>query len=289
MKWNEEAVVFDCNGAPLIGVMHHPEQPKATGVVIVVPDGPQYRAGCARQLVLWSRYLCEHGYPVLRFDFSGLGDSGGEFKGFTDIDEDVDAAIDVFLEKQPLLEKVVLWGECSSASAIMMYAWRNKVITHLILQNPWLRDEASQAQTYIKHYYLHRLTQKSFWHKLMKFRFNPLTSLRSLYGLWRKSKQIKQLSSSELIEWDSSLPFQDRAREGLARFDGDLLLVMSGRSLIGKEFDEVVKASDRWQSIMKDKQVDRLDFEHADHTFSRISDREAMIDQLLAWLKDHAK
>lgn len=285
MSWNEEAIVIDCDGAPLTGIIHHPKKPKSTGVVVVVPDGPQYRAGCARQLVLWARYLCEHGYPVLRFDFSGLGDSGGEFKGFTDIDADIDSAITVFLDKQPLLEKIVLWGECSSASAIMMYAWRNKHIKHLVLQNPWVRDEASQAQTYIKHYYWHRLTQKGFWKKLLKFRFNPFTSATSMFQLWRKSRQMKQVSNRDFSEWDNGLPFQDRAREGLSRFDGNMLFVMSGRSLIGKEFDEVVKASDRWQAILTEKNVDRLDFEDADHTFSRISDRELMIEKMLIWLQ----
>jgi len=289
VSWNEEALVFDCAGASLIGIMHHPKQPKSTGVIIVVPDGPQYRSGCARQLTLWSRYLCDHGYPVLRFDFSGIGDSGGTFKGFTDIDADIASAVDVFVAKQPEVQQVVLWGECTSATSIMMYAWRNPLIKKLILQNPWLRDEASQAQTYVKHYYWYRLKQKSFWAKLFSLRFNPVSSLQSMFQLWRKSKGMKEYGQGAVQEWDNSLPFQLQAQEGLARFDGNVVLVMSGRSLIGKEFDEVVSASARWQAIMTETEHDRLDFSQADHTFSRISDRDAMIESVCLWLDKQAQ
>ena len=40
----EQAIVFECSGARLCGVLHRPSRPDRRGVVIVV-GGPQYRVG----------------------------------------------------------------------------------------------------------------------------------------------------------------------------------------------------------------------------------------------------
>jgi len=284
MKAEEIALVIDCQGAPQIGILHKPERPKQTAVVVVVAGGPQYRVGCARQIILWSRRLASEGYPVLRFDYRGFGDSGGEFKGFEHIDEDIESAIDCLYQKIPGLDEVVLWAECNAASSVMMYAWKDKRVKKLIMQNPWVRNEATQAKTYIKHYYLMRLMQKSFWIKLFRFKFNPLTSLTSFFSLWQSSKQIGQ--ETEGGDFEKLTTYQEKMREGLKRFTGEVLLFMSGYSLIGKEFDELVASSERWQDILKNTKLTRIDEPDADHTFSRAVDREKLINKAITWLQN---
>ena len=44
--------------------------------------GPQYRVGSHRQFTLMARAFAAAGYPVLRFDYRGIGDSEGESRGF---------------------------------------------------------------------------------------------------------------------------------------------------------------------------------------------------------------
>ena len=75
---SEFPVVFSCGGDQLVGMVH----PAAArlGVVIVV-GGPQYRVGSHRQFVLMARDLAREGYPVLRFDYRGMGDSDGAVRG----------------------------------------------------------------------------------------------------------------------------------------------------------------------------------------------------------------
>ena len=95
MTFTEHAVTFPCAGEQLLGIVAAPELPQATGVLIVV-GGPQYRVGSHRQFLLLSRALAEAGYPAMRFDFRGMGDSTGELRDFEGVNEDIGAAINAF-------------------------------------------------------------------------------------------------------------------------------------------------------------------------------------------------
>lgn len=285
MNSEETPLVIDCQGASQIGILHKPEAPKKTAIVVVVAGGPQYRVGCARQIILWSRCLASNGYPVLRFDYRGFGDSAGEFKGFEHVDDDIKSAIDRLYTEIPELDEVVLWAECNAASSVMMYAWKDSRVKKLILQNPWVRNEMTQARTYIKHYYLMRLMQKSFWLKLFSFKFNPFASIASFLNLWQSAQQQKTDKKVDDDKGFSELTtYQEKMCEGLARFEGDVLLFMSGYSLIGKEFDELVNITERWKEVINKTLLTRIDEPDADHTFSRAIDREKLINNALTWL-----
>ncbi len=78
---------------PLFGVLHPVEKPAATGVLICAPLGQDYMRThwilrqCATQ-------LARAGYPTLRFDYTGCGDSAGETLsgGFAQWTKDTDQA-----------------------------------------------------------------------------------------------------------------------------------------------------------------------------------------------------
>ncbi|ASF45363.1 hydrolase 1, exosortase A system-associated [Methylovulum psychrotolerans] len=285
IKTQEIPLLIDCEGVAQIGIFHRPEQARNIGIVVVVAGGPQYRVGCARQIILWSRRLASDGYPVLRFDYRGFGDSAGEFVGFEGVNADIASAVDKLMALMPDLTSVVLWGECNAASAMMMYAWRDKRVSGLVMQNPWVRNEATQARMYIKHYYLMRIMQKSFWLKLLNLQFNPLVSMTSLVDLWRNAKLFEAVQESRVRQEFESLPsYQEKMCEGLAKFPGPVLLLMSGYSLIGKEFDELVSLSARWRAVLAAKALTRIDMPDADHTFSRSQDREKLVNHALTWL-----
>ena len=97
----ETPLLFQCDGKQLLGMLHLPQQPVRTGVVMVV-GGPQYRVGSHRQFLLLSRFLAQHGVAVFRFDYRGMGDSEGEISSFEAVDDDLKAAIDTFLAHAPV-------------------------------------------------------------------------------------------------------------------------------------------------------------------------------------------
>lgn len=286
------AISFDCSGAPQVGIFHPSQGADASlGVVIVVGGGPQYRVGGHRQLVLWSRRLAADGYPVLRFDYRGMGDSHGAFPGFEDIDEDIHTAMDVMCTEAPSVRQIVLWGECDAAAAILFYAYRDPRVAGVVLLNPWARTESGQARTVLKHYYLDRLTQPSFWRKLFGLQFNPVVALRSALSLLAKSRPqpnpaaaIMPSASSLTTALPRSMPLPDKLLAGFSRFTGAVLLVISGRDLIAKEFDDLIRGSKEWGKALAGNRTTRRDIGQADHTFSSAEQRDQVIGHALSWL-----
>jgi exosortase A-associated hydrolase 1 len=185
---NQSALVMDCEGVPLVGILHRSDETAKRGVLVVVGGGPQYRVGGHRQLTLWARKLVASGYPVLRFDYRGMGDSHGDFRGFEDADADIQVAVDRLVAEVPGLQEIVLWGECDAASAILFYAHRDPRVKGVVLLNPWVRTAAVEAQAILRFYYLNRLMQPSFWRKVFSGRFNPFASAASAVKLVKQSR-----------------------------------------------------------------------------------------------------
>ena len=144
----EDAVVFQCEGASLVGILHVPEREPARIGVLVIVGGPQYRVGSHRQFVLMARSLAQSGYAVLRFDYRGMGDSDGEMRTFESVASDVRAAIDELLRRVPSLTGVALWGLCDAASVSLMYCTQDARVKGVAIANPWVRSQAGQAQSY---------------------------------------------------------------------------------------------------------------------------------------------
>ncbi len=76
----ERAVVF---GDPpdLVGVLTEPDGVCRDRGVIILNAGIIHRVGPNRLHVRMARALASLGFPVLRFDFSGQGDSGRRVDG----------------------------------------------------------------------------------------------------------------------------------------------------------------------------------------------------------------
>ncbi len=289
---SEQALSFDCQGTPLVGILHRPVRPTRRGVVIVVGGGPQYRVGGHRQLTLWSRRLCDEGFAVLRFDYRGMGDAQGEFKGFLQVDEDIACAVDQLCAQVPGLDEIVLWGECDAASAILFYAGRDPRIKGAVLLNPWVRTEAGAAKTLLRHYYLQRLLQPSLWKRVFSGQFNPFASLRSMLGLVKQARSAPGAAPAAGATTAApgqavsrELPLTEGMLQGLRAFRGRILLVLSGRDFIAREFDELVAASPAWQQALAERHTQRHDLAEGDHTFSSRALRDQVVGWGLQWLR----
>lgn len=288
---SETALSFTCQDTTLVGILHKPEKPLRRGILIIVGGGPQFRAGGHRQLTLWARHLCANGYPVLRFDYRGMGDSHGEFRGFLEIDDDIRAAIDCLTAEVPELDEIVLWGECDAASAILFYAYRDTRVKGAVLLNPWVRTEAGEAKAILRFYYLQRIMQPSFWKKLFAGKINPLASLNSALDLMRKvrAKQEENVPSRPQDQLGEAiprtLPLTESLLLGMSKFSGSMMLVLSGRDLIAREFENLVDGSAEWQAQLNLKAVTKHNMPEADHTFSSASQRNQVVGWALNWLQ----
>lgn len=290
MNVREIPIVFDCEGSQLIGMVHLPETIRSRGLLSVVAGGPQYRGGVCRLQVQMARSLSAQGVPVMRFDYRGLGDSEGRFLGFQQVEADIGAAVQAFLRAVPALREVVLWGGCDAASATMLNAWKYPQVTGMALGNPWVHNEQTGDVVAIKHF-SKRMRDLDFWLKVARLQYNPLPALGTVSrrAVGRLRSQVgKALPVKALPEQDDhGLPYLPRMRLGLSRFKGDLLLLMSGRSLLSREFDVLVQQEPAWQQAMKaPRHVARGDLPDADQAFSAMATRAEVIHLLGQWMLD---
>ena len=245
--------------------------------MVIVVGGPQYRVGGHRLFVTIARDLSARGVAVLRFDCRGMGDSEGTFPGFTTIETDIEAAINALVRAVPSVTRITLWALCDGASAICLYAYKDRRVSGVALINPWVRTEAIQARAYLKHYYWRRLTDPSFLHKLAAGEFNFVQAGRSLLAnLVHALRRGPEGHSGEAAQ-QVSLP--ERMANGIRRFEGPVLIVVAGRDLTAREFDDATRSSKAWREILNSTRVRRHSLGAADHTFSR----RVWRDQLTAW------
>ena len=272
----ETALVFDCVGETLVGVLATNGTLAETGVVLVV-GGPQYRAGSHRYFVQLARALAGAGFPTLRFDCRGMGDSSGGPQHFEDIADDIRAAIDTLQQRSPAVRQVVLWGLCDGASAALLYlqATADARVAGLCLLNPWVRSQVSLARTHIKHYYPQRLMHHGFWLKL----FSGRVAISALSRLWR--------SIGLAFSGTAGAPsYQQRMASALAAFGGPVLLLLSETDYTAKEFVEFTQSDRNWQVALARARVQRQVLPDADHTLSGTATKAQAQGIMQAWLRE---
>jgi len=281
----ELAFTFPCQGTELVGILH-PGAARASRGVLIVVGGPQYRVGSHRQFILLARDLAAAGIPVLRFDYRGIGDTGGEAVDFEHCNDDIATAIDAFFARSSGLRQVVIWGLCDAASAALFYAWRDRRVAGLVLLNPWVRTEAGESRAFLKHYYLKRLFSAELWAKIRRGEFNVAESLRSLSGMVKTVlTPTLQTQGAATTPSEAVRPLPERMANGLARFAGPVLIILSGNDLTAAEFNDTVTASAIWRRLLRQPRITRRDLPAANHTFSRREWRQQVMEWTLQWLR----
>ena len=275
---NEEAIIFECQGEQLLGILHHADAPiREIGILLVV-GGPQYRVGSHRQFVLLARALASAGITVFRFDYRGMGDSTGDLRDFEQIEDDIRSALNIFTAKAGDVRGAVLWGLCDAATANAFYALDDERIAGQIALNPWVRTSEGEAQAFIKHYYLKRVLSRDFWSKVFRVRFDALAALKDFFNKLGKSraKSIGSLGDHQ--------PLPERLRVAQMAFGKPVLLILSGQDLTAREYEDRVSASTDWQDWIRSADVTLRRLEEADHTFSRAVWRDQVADWSRDWI-----
>ena len=290
----EIPIVFKCGADDLVGILHLPENRGNRGVLLVV-GGPQYRVGSHRLFVGIARSLARAGIPVFRFDYRGMGDSDGNYLGFEHINEDIRAAMDTFEKNVPGLGDIVLWGLCDAASAVLFYASSDARVKGIALLNPWVRTVAGQARAYLKHYYVKRVFDRSFWRKWMAGKANPLKMIRTLLEVLADARrsnsdpppaQREQVTGTIMPAPASDpTPLPDRMARSLAAFRGQIMIVTSGRDLTAAEFNDLTGNSRKWRHLLSAPRLTHSELKECDHTFSREAWRDDVAALTRKWIE----
>ena len=251
---------FACEGALLAATLD--EAPGETGLLIV-SGGNETRAGTWNGQALLAADIAAAGYPVLRFDRRGVGDSEGSNSGFRGSAPDIAAALAEFRAQCPQLARVVALGNCDAASALMLGGGAG--CDALVLCNPWSFDEESSAgaappPAALRAHYRQRLTDFGAIRRLLTGK----VSLRGLLGSLRGVAAPPPPPSGLTAEM----------RAGLAGFSGPAIILLAGRDRTALSFAAAWGRADPRIRHCR----------HATHSFVEAEAREWLEQQVLAAL-----
>jgi len=225
----------------------------------------------------------------MRFDYRGMGDSSGDLRTFENVNQDIRAAIDRFFEAVPDLTQVVLWGLCDAATASLCYAVTDKRVRGVVLLNPWVRSEAGEAKAYLKHYYIRRVADRSFWRKALAGQLDLRSSIASF------SEKLVRAARSDAGAHDAYARMQhelrgipnlaERIAAGLERFEGEALIILSENDLVAKEFADASESMERLRRALQGSRVRRASIAEATHTFSSRRWRDDVAARTVQWVR----
>lgn len=161
----------------------------------------------------------------MRFDRRGTGDSEGGNGEFRTSGPDLAAALAAFRQHCPALTRIVGFGNCDGASALMLA--RGAGCDALVLSNPWTfegtgEDEQESPPEVVRDHYRKRLTDLAAIKRLLSGQVSLGKLVNSLLGALRPAAPPGSLA-------------QDIA-SGIKEFTGDMTFLIAERDRTGKAF-----------------------------------------------------
>ena len=247
-------LTFACAGAELAGSLDEAAGPIG---LVMVTGGSQTRIGSHRMYERLAKALAENGYPCLRFDRRGVGDSGGDDPGFRGSGPDIAAAVTALRRETPALARTFGFGLCDGATALALFG-RSAGLEGLILVNPWLVEaEAGEpAPAAIRAHYRRRLMTREGWRKII----TGAVDYRKLLGGLKKIAGKDE--GSPLARATASALAASGLRSWLILAEGDATAIAAARELEAPAFNGLIEGRER---IATDS-----------HTFARAGDEEAL-------------
>jgi pimeloyl-ACP methyl ester carboxylesterase len=273
---SEQAVLFG-SWTSLVGIVTKAVSPTSADrpAIVILNTGIIHRVGHHRMFVTMSRALGAVGYTVLRFDFSGIGDSSPRYDGLPLVDAcmaEIREALD-WLERDGAASRMILIGLCSGADHAVLYGHTDPRIVGLVLMDPSIPP----TLRYYVHYIGRRLRRLRSWFNVLSGRSHTLRMLMR-----------HMLPIAQRYPLRNRVPRQTIERHYRNSVD-------SGIEILAIFTEETTRQTYRDQMIEALPNVsfgDRLTLEFfpgSDHTFALESDRSRLIQLILQWVSAVSK
>lgn len=257
-------LTFPCASSTLTGTLDTADG--RTGLLIV-SGGSEIRSGAFSGQAKLAARIAQAGFPVFRFDRRGIGDSDGEDRGFRASQGDIAAALSAFRAMSPKLERVVAFGNCDAASALMLGSGAG--CDGLVLSNPWTIEDGAADDS--PEDALPPAAIRSRYVEKLK---NPRELLRLFTGGVDLRKLFRGMLGAMKPKAAPTSLAQDIAA-GLQTFDGPVQILLATKDRTAQMFQEA------WDQ--NDQRIARC--ENAGHSYVEPHAREWLYQQLLAALK----
>jgi exosortase A-associated hydrolase 1 len=251
---------FPCGTDTLAGTLD--KAARTTGLLLV-SGGSEIRSGTFGGQARLAAELAERGHPVFRYDRRGIGDSSGSDAGFRGSAPDIAAALAAFRHEAPHVTRVVAFGNCDAAAALMLIGGAG--FDGLVLANPWTFDgdtDAAPPPAAIRARYAEKLKNP---HELMRFATGKVSLQKLVGGLKHAFKPAAPPTG-----------LAQEIASGLARFAGPVRILIAERDRTAQAFLA------GWDA--NDARLDRC--AGASHAFVEADARAWLRDKLLDALGD---
>ena len=279
-NFTEEAILLGPRRT-LVAVVARPRAAlnPAVPAVVILNTGIVHRVGHNRMYVTLSRMLAGAGRVAVRFDQSGLGDSGPRSDrlpplaaGLADIKEALDS-----IEKACQVSRFVLIGLCSGADQCVLYGHTDPRVVGIAIMDPTIPP----TPRYYVRYILSRLSHLQNWVSVLTGRSGLLRLVRThlLYRL-RSAEKSKPATLQDL----QFSPYLGKSYAATAALGMKLLAAFTALST---RHGYVRQILDAFPEVSSGGTLQLQYFPDSDHLFSAAQDRARLYRVISDWLAVH--
>src|SRR5439155_21218134 len=99
------------------------------------------------------------------------------------------------------------------------------------------------AKAQLRHYYLRRLFEREFLHKVLKGVLDALASISEFLASMGRALGVLNRNTTEREPREPNGSLVERMGDNLRHYRGLILLIISGRDLTAREFDAAARRS----------------------------------------------
>lgn len=276
---SEEVVTFG-NARSLVGVLHLPPANRRRADVpaaLLLNAGILHRVGPNRLYVRIARELAQRGFPVLRFDLAGIGDSPSDSSGAdrTFFDDTRDAI--AMMEQRVRASRFMLMGVCMGAKIALEVAHRDPRVETLVLMEG----------IYVKsaRYHLARLLDLSKWRRVLTGESHMVRQLRRRLRPARRGESPPPPPAARLpalLDERVERNRRDALRLLLER-DTRIMLVFRDGNEIAYNY-RLRRQGDAIRAIGLPDGLHVAFVPFADHTFTPVVSQDLLLQATLPWI-----
>ncbi len=246
-----------------------------TTALLIVSGGNEIRSGAHNGMASLAMQICEQGFPVLRYDRRGIGESSGQNDGFLSSAADIAAAARFLREKQQA-QKIVAFGNCDAATALALFG-SEAGIDGYILANPWVIEPSGEAEP-DKPTMSSAAIRSRYWDRIK----NPRTIIDLLSGKIDLKKLAKGLKQASRSDENSALSL--RLGSALSGLEQHVQILLAKRDTTARAFLAAWNSAD-YETLRQENKISIETLDSASHSFADTDAKNWLTGKLLGALR----
>lgn len=240
--------------------------------LMIVSGGNEIRSGAHGGMAQLALRISQHGFPVLRYDRRGIGESSGENREFLGSAEDISAAAQFLRQGQPQIDRIIAFGNCDAATALALYG-PDAAIVGYMLANPWVIETTSEPDSE-EPTISSAAIRSRYWDRIR----NPRTIIDLLSGRIDFRKLLKGLKQASKSEENSALSL--RLRDAMSKLDGNSQILLAKRDTTARAFIAAWNSPD-FAAVRGISSITLATLDSASHSFADEAAKDWLVEKLL--------